>query len=251
MSAMNASAAGNLGLRVATCNLYGGRHAAELGARIGRLNPDVVALQEVDRGCARTGGADTLDVFAVAAGLTGEQRLLPTLRLPDPDGGLSGEFGVALLLAAGHTVAQWGAWPLVDAHRHPGLREPRIALTAALPGGPTVAVVHLPPRRTTIEQRAWEDAWQTLVGHLASQPAGPLLAVGDFNRPPRSLPALPDGLHVARSAAATFRPRDGDRKPDGDHELDYALTDAGRHTVQRVDMSGLSDHDAVLFDLTW
>lgn len=68
-----------LRLRAVACNVFGGGHAADIGTRIGRLQPDVVALQEVDRGCARTGGADTLAVLADAAALTGDRRLLPTL----------------------------------------------------------------------------------------------------------------------------------------------------------------------------
>lgn len=120
-------------MRVATYNI---RHASLKGLDairgvIASLGADLVALQEVDRGVARSGAQDQAETLGKALGM--EARFGPAIRL---DGG---EYGVALL----------SRFPIESFRVHllPSQVEPRVVLhcTVEVPGGPPweVAVTHL------------------------------------------------------------------------------------------------------------
>ena len=122
------------------------------------LDPDVLALQEVDRGQERSHGADLAAVAAEAMGaattrfvaaMTGNpgQRWLPATRTPDPD---AAAYGVALL----------SRYPLVGWR---DLHLPRIT--------PPVPRLRRDPRRI---EMAHEELRTAVVARLET-PEGPLL----------------------------------------------------------------------------
>jgi endonuclease/exonuclease/phosphatase family metal-dependent hydrolase len=178
---------GSAGLRVVTLNLASGRGAggaalaapdlARSLAALADLAPDVVCLQEVDRGQPRSGGVDQA---ALVAGVVGADhwRFAPALsgtpgprrtwepvagRLAGPENlqdGASGGgplFGVALLsrvpVASWHVLALGagrGRLPLRGVDPRTGRAawwvfpdEPRVAVAAVLGDGSVVACTHL------------------------------------------------------------------------------------------------------------
>lgn len=130
--------------------------------------PDVVLLQEIDVGTARTGGGDQA---AALAGLTG----LPYHafgRFMDYRGGA---YGMAVLSAT----------PILDSanHRLPDGEEPRSALAVRIrpaPDGPEMVFVGIHFYRTGPERLAQAER---VVEILAGEPA-PVLLAGDFNSEP-------------------------------------------------------------------
>jgi endonuclease/exonuclease/phosphatase family metal-dependent hydrolase len=134
-------------------------------ATLAGLAPDIVLLQEVDRGCRRSGGVDQ-------AAVLGEQLGLDSVFVAHRpfDGG---EYGLALL--ARPRVIDSRAVPLLAAPR------PLVALEAELDLGLaeplTVVVVHLVD---TLEQRAAEA--REVAARIALV-RGPWLVGGDFNGP--------------------------------------------------------------------
>lgn len=217
------------GLRIATYNLLSGRDVRAGGAfdleaaveAIKALEADVVALQEVDRGLARSGERDQVAELASRLGRTGvfAPALLgdPTRRWtpgpgadPDPGGPA---YGIGLLSALPLTAVAIAALPgggagearprRPDARRPPILfsdGEPRAALrvTVEAPWGPVaVTTAHL-------SFLPWRGRRQltAAAAFAAGGPHGSVL-LGDFNlRPPvvdralrgqgwRSCPAAP------------------------------------------------------------
>jgi endonuclease/exonuclease/phosphatase family metal-dependent hydrolase len=120
-------------LRLVTWNVQHGRRAdgvvdVALVARCcAALAPDVLALQEVDVGAARSGRFDMVAKVAEATGMAAT--FAPALDLP---GG--GRYGNALLVR--------GALEDVEVLRLPGGGEPRVAVLARA-AGVTVAATHL------------------------------------------------------------------------------------------------------------
>lgn len=134
------------------------------------VEPDVVALQEIDRGVERTGGVDQ----AVAYGsLTGMEPLFGDFMEYQ-----GGQYGMALL----------SRLPVVDwvNHRLPPGTEPRSALTARIrlePSGRQVLVAGIHFYNTEEERLAQARALMEIL----EGEDGPVLLVGDFN----SLPGSP------------------------------------------------------------
>ena len=158
-------------MRVATFNIQHGRTPAGdvdvslVGTTVAALDADVVALQEVDVGVARSGGVDEAAEVARAAGM--HERFGRASRI-----GWRGRYGNALLTRE----------PPVDVEV---LRLPRIvrrgerrSAVLASVGGVSLAVTHLsvwPP-----------DTWVQLaavVEALGRRPA-PRVLLGDLNLPP-------------------------------------------------------------------
>jgi endonuclease/exonuclease/phosphatase family metal-dependent hydrolase len=139
-------------------------------ATLAGLAPDIVLLQEVDRGCRRSGGVDQ-------AAMLGERLGLDSVFVAHRpfDGG---EYGLALL--ARPRMLGSRAVPLLAAPR------PLVALEAELDVGLaeplTVVVVHLVD---TLEQRAAEA--REVAARLALV-RGPWLVGGDFNGPRDTAP---------------------------------------------------------------
>lgn len=165
-------------LRVMTYNLHHGEGVdglldLERIARVIRAaNPDLVALQEVDRNATRTGGVDQTAEYARLTGLHGAYGAAMPFQ--------GGEYGQALL----------SRWPLEDFEviRLPGAagKEPRIAVGAwvDVPGLGRIRWVgtHFDAGRDDADR--WDQAG-ALVEVLARDSA-PTLLVGDFNATPES-----------------------------------------------------------------
>lgn len=209
-------------VRIVSYNLLhgvdiGARGAVDLSAAAGvlaGLDADLVALQEVDRGQARSGGADQVAQLADALGMTGI--FCPAL-LGDPgtswrpaspdDGGAA--YGVGLLVRGGLIGTRRVRLPGGGAGtRRPGAspqrpgwdREPRVALVATVSTGRgrlTTAVTHLSylPLRAVRQLRAADrtvtaDGVRVLVGDL-NLPAWAVRAIVPGSRHAGGQPTYP------------------------------------------------------------
>ena len=252
-------------MRLVTFNILGGRAPGEdrvdaqrFAAAVRALDPDVLALQEVDRGQARTQHADLTAVAAEAmdavdhrfvAALTGTPGATWTAATGEeqPE---SAAYGIALLCR--HPVGSWevvrlpalpGRAPWVwHGRRMPILvrDEPRVAVAASVETpvqGFTVATTHLSflPGWNVVQLRR-------VVRALRAAPR-PVVLMGDLN------------MSAAAARRATgFRP-----VPSGatfpvhapTKRIDHVLVDEPRlaATTARTVDTGLSDHRAVVVDL--
>lgn len=255
-------------MRLVTFNLWSGRSASpgavrarsvDLGllrAAIAELDPDVLALQEVDRRQSRSGHADLAEVAAEAMGAQ-EHRFVPTLAgtpgamwsLSGPRHRLGSEYGIALL--SRFPVQRWQDIPLPALRPSftvmlPVLRrqlrvgeEPRAAIIAQLdtPLGPLAVVnTHL----TWIPGSGIRQLQEItrLLGGLAD----PVLLVGDLNMW-GPLPRLVTGY---RSVAE--HPTYPAAKPT--RQLDHVLLRGRGLTVvsSRAVRLAVSDHLALVVD---
>ncbi|TGD95035.1 endonuclease/exonuclease/phosphatase family protein [Methylobacterium nonmethylotrophicum] len=183
-------------LRVLTYNVRrclgaDGRLAPErIAAVIAACRPDVVALQELDVGRARSGGVD--QARAIAAHLGMRSHFHPAMRVMEE------EYGDAILTALPSRLVRAASLP-----ERAG-REPRGALWAAVTAGDAevqVVTTHLGLDRR--ERAAQADA---LLGPgFLGNPAcrDPVVLLGDFN-------ALP-GSRVHRRLAARLPDAQGNR----------------------------------------
>lgn len=255
-------------LRVASYNLLHGmslpaRGVVDLDAAaevVAGLDADVVALQEVDRGLARSGGVDQVALLAERTGL--HAVFAPAL-LGDPDRSwvaLDGRadhggeaYGVGLLARGPLTDVQRVALPGGgDGVRVPGRggprnpgwdREPRVALRATVvhAGRPvTVATAHL----SYLPWRGLAQLGAALRAVAAG--GGPALLVGDLNLPSwpvragvcrgRAGAAVADGWTHAGGAPTypSWQPR---------IQVDQLLVRGGLRVVDvGVGAAGTSDH---------
>jgi endonuclease/exonuclease/phosphatase family metal-dependent hydrolase len=244
-------------LRVLTYNIHHGE------GRDGRLDlfrlaeimraaqPDLIALQEVDRGTERAAGVDQLAELAGLLGMHAEFG-----RTIDHTGG---QYGVAIL----------SRWPVASVQNRPlpssPEHEPRTALTVrfrAGEDGPWVRFTstHLDNSRDAEEKLAQAGRLNEL---LASGDPEPSLLAGDFNARPgteviellerRWTVALPDQPPEppADGASAPDPRRQQRRGPRGDFVL---LRPAERWRVlesRSIDDQVASDHRPVLTVLEW
>jgi endonuclease/exonuclease/phosphatase family metal-dependent hydrolase len=215
------------GLRIVSYNLLHGVDitaggVVDLSAAAGvlaSLDADVIALQEVDRGQDRTGGADQVADLAGALGMTGVfgAALLgdpgTSWRAADPDDG-SAAYGVGLLVRGDLTGTRRVRLPGGGAGtRRPGASpqrpgwdgEPRVALVAtAAAGGEhlTVIVTHLSylPVRAVRQLRAAAS-----IRHADRA----RILVGDLNLPAWAVRAVVPGSRHAGGEATypSWRPR--------------------------------------------
>jgi endonuclease/exonuclease/phosphatase family metal-dependent hydrolase len=159
-------------LRVVTYNIeYGKEGLAKVVETLRRLDADVVALEEVDRGTSRAGKTDQLR--RISGELSMHSAFAGHERMPE------GPTGVALL----------SRWPIVDVKRHVG--PGRLAVLEAevrVPGRPLhVFVVHLFPTDPleSAEKKQRHDDYRLReaqkIERLMSRVAGPLMVLGDFN----------------------------------------------------------------------
>ena len=258
-------------MRLATFNLLNGTSlsdgrvdVARLHEAVKLLDADVVGLQEVDRGQARSHGLDLTAEVARAAGVLDDGaerwRFVPALvgtpggtwraGVDADDSTSDAHYGIGLVsrwpVTSWHVV-RLPAAPVRSPVVLPGSRrviwlqdEPRVGLAAVVesPLGPmTVATTHL----------SFVPVWngvqlRRLTAALAAQP-GPQVLLGDLNMPP----PFPRGLTGWRSLARTatypvWEPR---------IQLDHVLGRGALPPVTGVESPALavSDHRALLVTL--
>ena len=216
-------------LRVATFNLHAcvgddGLLDVERAARdIGGTGASFLALQELDRGLARSGGID--QPFEIAR-LTGHDvRFFPTTRR----GG--GEYGFAVAATPAISDATFVELPRL------GDEEPR--------GAAVVAWRHITLIATHL---AWERRVAALqvqaLADLAVSAAPPVVVLGDLNlQRARLAPLLRLGFHAGRRVG-TFKRR-GVRS-----QIDYILAGPGLHLGNLwAQESRASDHLPLVAEL--
>ncbi len=231
LAAMPLDAADPPRLRVLTYNIHHGEGTdgkldlERLAKIIAAADPDLVALQEVDRTTTRTGG---IDQAAELARLTG----------------LHVAFGKSLDYAGGgYGNAILSKTPLADAETHalPGEAEPRSALAArvhpvGLPEFTFVSTHFCHQREADRVAQARE------ISRLFADVKRPVLLAGDLNARPGSPPMT------------EFARRWTDTRSDP-RTIDYVLTRAGDPwrvvSSEVVDEPVASDHRPVLVVLEW
>lgn len=205
-------------LRVVSLNLLHGLDmatgqvdTARVAAAVARLEPDVVALQEVDRGQPRSGEAD--QVGEVAAAVGGHARFAAALA-GDPARSWEPAFGGDVDGPA-YGVGLVSRWPICRAQPvalpgggagtrsalpsplGPGYdREPRAALRAEL----DVDGHRLPVTATHLSYLPWRGARQLRVAAAAAADS-PAVLVGDLNLPVFAVRGLARGWRHAGGAA--------------------------------------------------
>ncbi|MBT0768004.1 endonuclease/exonuclease/phosphatase family protein [Kineosporia sp. J2-2] len=250
-------------LRVASLNLFSGRTSRGLPAgpealaeAVGRLDADVLGIQEVDRDQPRSGGTDQTSVAAQALG-AGWKRFEPTvLGTPGEPGwtpatgtsSVGPAYGIGLVSRV--PVLEWhrlrlppagGRYPLVSPGRPPRLiwlrDEPRVALAAVLDRGVTVVCTHLSfVPGVNLRQLRQVRRWLEGLGVPR-----PVLVLGDLN-----LPLLP----VRRSTGWTplvSRPTFPARRPGVqlDHVLAIGLPPGSRVSGETDEGLPVGDHCGV------
>ncbi len=202
-------AAGEDTLRIVVYNIHHGEgmdgrvDLERIAALIRAHDPDLVALQEVDRGVERTGGVDQAEAIGRLTGLT------PVFGAFMPYQG--GEYGMAVL----------SRWPIVgsDNLRLPDGAEPRTALAVRVrsPSGSEIRFVGIHFYRTEQERLAQATR---LLEHIAGDTV-PLILAGDFNSTPGSavMAALETRFAIADKGAdhLTFPSESPER------EIDFVL----------------------------
>ena len=150
---------------------YEERHLRALAEMIGALAPDVVLLQELDRGVARSERVDQFAYLEEATGMDG--RFARTVNYQ------GGRFGLAVL-----TVHEIVAYEHVVLPQLGG-KEPRALqqLRIRLPSGREMDLfnTHIDPRLVSRDRQI-----RLVLRHTERLLAGPALLAGDFNATPSS-----------------------------------------------------------------
>lgn len=193
-------------LRVLTYNIkrgYGNDRVTDL-ARTAKVieasRPDLVALQEVDENCRRSGGVDQAQWFGEK--LSMHHAFVPFM---DYDGG---RYGMAVLSRFPITAVE--ALPLPEG------REPRVALVATvkLPGEQTLKMINVHFDYISDDEVRFEQAKKVRAAIVSG--SDPAILLGDFNDQPHSRTL---GLFEEEFVEA--------KKPEGDR-LTYASDDPKR-----------------------
>jgi endonuclease/exonuclease/phosphatase family metal-dependent hydrolase len=241
-------------LTVLVFNIHAGKDAAgkdsvkEIAALVRSLAPDLVLLQEVDRGTKRSGNVDQLQ--ALMDGTTYGGAFGRSL---DYDGGT---YGIAALSRKGFLFDR--TWPLpVEPlqERADGSHEPRVALMLVahtVLGDLQAATTHIDASGT--DQYRMQEAGELLIAVKARRTQDrPVLIGGDFNAEPNSAVVkklLDAGLRDAwaecgQGEGLTY-PADVPRK-----RIDYVfLTGSLKCTAARVIDTQISDHRPLLVTFT-
>jgi endonuclease/exonuclease/phosphatase family metal-dependent hydrolase len=148
-----------------------------VAAVLAALEADIVCLQELDVGRARTGGVDQAE--AIALSLQMQSRFHPAMKVEEE------LYGDAILTALPHQVIKAGALPTINGV--PGL-EPRGALWLELDlaAGERLQLINthlgLVPREQRLQAAHLLGAGWT----AGARKRGPTMVIGDFNAPPAS-----------------------------------------------------------------
>ena len=234
-------------VRVLTYNIHHGEGTDRrfdlwrLAEVIKSVQPDIIALQEVDRGTDRAGGQDQLAEL---------QRLL----------GMHAEFGKAFDYAGGgYGVAVMARWPLLNPINHPlpnsPDNEPRTALTVHLRTSEAGPLVRFTSTHLAHGRRSEDRLLQArhLNELLLSDTEQPSILAGDLNARPGT-----DAMEVFDAHwtnAVTVGPQQtittGRRRIRGDYVL-FRPAESWRVIESRViDDRIASDHRPVLTVLEW
>ncbi len=229
-------------VRILTYNIHHGEGMDEridlerIAALINRLEPDLVALQEVDRVVDRTGGVDQATALGELTGMTAVFGEFMSYQ--------GGDYGMALL----------SRWPVIETtnHRLPDGVEPRSALAARVrspTSGRELVFVGVHLYRTDEERLAQAKR----VADVLAGEETPVVLAGDFNSTPDS--------EVMRQLARTWHIADKgtDRLTwpsyEPEMEIDYVLlrpVEALRPLDHRLlDEPVISDHRPVWIKLRW
>ena len=227
-------------LVVMTYNIAGhdelihGDHVQKIAEAIRRLNPDIVALQEVNRNTWESRFHDQLAEIEARTGLHGY--FAPSYRQG------SGSFGNAILTRGEILEA--------EAHPLPSRGEPRMLLEATVRiDGATINVfaTHLSTWGRFNAKIRTEQLHCLAQRVRASR--HPFILAGDFNTHPEA-PEMEAfrGEHAAQLASQGI----GTTFPLWKQQIDYIFTDYGWETrVSRAWPIGTSDHLPVTAELMW
>ena len=174
-------------LNVLVFNIHAGKDAAgkdsvqAISDLVRSLAPDIVLLQEVDRGTKRSGGVDQLKALTDATRYEGAFG-----RSLDYDGG---QYGIAALSRHGFVFDQTVPLPVEPVQqRAGGSHEPRVALVTVartILGNLQAMTTHI-DASTGDEYRLQEVAQLMLPLRARLGPDDPVLVGGDFNAEPNS-----------------------------------------------------------------
>ncbi|OBJ80060.1 endonuclease [Mycobacterium gordonae] len=251
-------------MRIATFNILHGRTVGDgvdprrLRDCVRRLDPDILALQEVDFDQPRSGRADLTAAAAEAMGAV-EHRFVAAI---------SGTPGATWMAATGREQPGTAAYGIALLSRFPAtswqvVRLPRIPMRFPmyLPGPNKVMIVDEEPRAAVIARLQTPLGLMTVANtHLSFVPAwnvrqlrrlvhdlrglpGPRLLVGDLNLTPAPVHRWTRMRPLA--AAATF-PADAPTR-----QLDHIVTDDKelRAGATVADLMPISDHRPLVADL--
>ena len=192
---------------------------------IASAKPDIVALQELDVGRARSGGVDQAELIGAALGMRAQ--FFPALKVMEE------MYGDAILTACPSRMVKAGALPGLPRLR--GL-EPRGALWAAVTvGGIEVQVINTHLGLLARERHKQIDCLLSKDWLNHPDCRDPVLLVGDLNMQPRSRSyrRLTGRLHDAhRSCNKHYQATFPSRFPT--LRIDYAFVGPGIH-VTRVE----------------
>jgi endonuclease/exonuclease/phosphatase family metal-dependent hydrolase len=251
-------------LRVATFNILHGRTVGDgvdpsrLRESVRQLDPDILALQEVDFDQERSGRADLTAVAAEAMGAVAHRFVAA----------ISGTPGATWIAATGQEQPVSAAYGIALLSRFPAtswqvLRLPRIPtrFPMYLPGPNRVMIVNEEPRAAVVAQfetplgpvtvanthLSFVPGWnrrqlRRIVSDVRGLP-GPRIVVGDLNLNPTAVRRW-SGLR-ALAVAPTF-PADEPQR-----QLDHILTDDPRLIARRAEapLMSISDHRPLVVDL--
>ena len=240
-------------LRVLVFNIHAGKDAggrdnlADLAQFVRTTSPDVVLLQEVDRGTNRSGKVDQLQALIGATRYEGVFG-----RSLDYDGG---QYGIAALSREGFVFNDTVPLPVQPAQaRAGGSHEPRVALVAtAQTTGGRLQIVNTHLDASADESYRLQEVESVLnVVRPRVSPTTPVMTGGDFNSEPAS--PVVQKLRAAglRDAWTECGQGDGYTYPADQptKRIDYLfLTGSLRCTAAQVIDTRISDHRPLLVTL--
>jgi endonuclease/exonuclease/phosphatase family metal-dependent hydrolase len=199
-----------------------------------KIDPDILALQEVDRGTVRAKGAHVDTIIASALGMN--HVFAPTMQFN------LGRYGNALLvrgdiddpeelrLRGGRRFKRE-----VFGHKFKFGSEPRNAILATA-CGISVAATHL-----STEKNLSQRQLPRILDALGKRP-GPHVVMGDFNRTPEEVENLLGSMERVDSSE-TFR------APNPDRTIDHIAVSGLTICTSRVEQLPISDHLALIADV--